>query len=127
MTSGSLVAGGVEDVNITCTATVNYSVVDSADLVYSYTWRNSLGQLITDNNRIIIKSFHNNISIISLFPLSVMDTIFSCTAVVYASNITDMFPSDGVTQHAVIGHILGKYTSKLYLVTRFIKVLKADN
>ena len=127
MTSGSLVAGGVEDVNITCTATVNYSVVDSADLVYSYTWRNNLGQLITDNNRFIIKSFHNNISIISLFPLSVMDTIFSCTAVVYASKITNMFPSDGVTQHAVIGNILGKYTSKFYLVTRFLKVLKADN
>ena len=51
MTSDSLVAGGVEGVNITCTATVNYSVVDSADLVYSYTRRNSLGQLITNNNR----------------------------------------------------------------------------
>ena len=50
VTSGSLVARGVEDVNITCTAIVNYSVVDSADLVYS-SWRNSLGKLITNSNR----------------------------------------------------------------------------
>ena len=78
VTSESLVAGGVEDVNITCTATVNYSVVDSADLVYSYTWRNSLGQLITKTK---IKSV-GNVSTLTLSPLSSLDTNLSCRVIV---------------------------------------------
>ena len=78
VTSGFLVAGGVEDVNITCTATVNYSVVDSADLVYSYTWRNSLGQLITKTK---IKSV-GNVSTLTLSPLSTLDTNLSCRVIV---------------------------------------------
>ena len=81
VTSGSLVAGGVEDVSITCTATVNYSVVDSAELVYSYTWRNSLGQLITNDNRTKIKSI-GDVSTLTLSPLSTLDTNFSCRVIV---------------------------------------------
>ena len=81
VTSGSLMAGGAEDVNITCTATVNYSVVDSADLVYSYTWRNSLGQLITNSNKTLINSV-GNMSILTLSSLSTLDTNFSCSVIV---------------------------------------------
>ena len=101
VTSGSLVAGGVEDVNITCTATVNYSVVDSADLVYSYTWRNVHDQLINNNKRTKIKSV-NNMSTLTLSPLSVRDTHFSCTTNVSALNSTDILTSDGSTHHALL-------------------------
>ena len=108
VTSGSLVAGGVEDVNITCTATVNYSVVDSADLVYSFTWRNLHDQLIKNNNkRTKIKSV-NNISTLTLFPLSTRDTHFSCTTNVSALNRTDILTSDGSTHLALLlGNITG--------------------
>ena len=100
VTSGSLVAGGVEDVNITCTATVNYSVVDSADLVYSYTWRNH-DQLIKNNNRAKIKSV-NNISTLTLSPLSTKDTYFSCTTNVSVLNSADILTSDGSTHPALL-------------------------
>ena len=101
VTSGSLVAGGVEDVKITCTATVNYSVVDSADLVYSYTWRNRYDQLIKNNNRTKIKSV-NNISTLTLSPLSTRDTYFSCTINVSVLNSTDILTSDGSTHLALL-------------------------
>ena len=106
VTSGSLVAGGVEDVNITCTATVNYSVVDSADLVYSYTWRNH-DQLIKNNDRAKIKSV-NNISTLTLSPLSTRYTQFSCTTNVSVLNSTDILTSDGSTHLALLqGNITG--------------------
>ena len=106
VTSGSLVVGGVEDVNITCTATVNYSVVDSADLVYSYTWRNH-DQLIKNNNRAKIKSV-NNISTITLSPLSTKDIYFSCTPNVSVLDSTDILTSDSSTHLALLlGNITG--------------------
>ena len=101
VTSGSLVAGGVEDVNITCTATVNYSVVDSADLVYSYTWRSRNDQLIKNNNRAKIKSV-NNISTLTLSPLSTRDTYFSCTTNVSVLNSTDILTSDSSTHPTLL-------------------------
>ena len=97
--SGSLVVGGVEDVNITCTATVNYSVVDSADLVYSYTWRNRYEQLIKNNKKTKITSV-NNISTLTLSPLSTRDIYFSCTTNVSALNRTDILTSDSSTHPA---------------------------
>ena len=100
VTSGSLVVGGVEDVNITCTATVNYSVVDSADLVYSYTWRNH-DQLIKNNDRAKIKSV-NNISTLTLSPLSTTDTYFSCTPNVSVLNSTDILTSDSSTHPTLL-------------------------
>ena len=107
VTSGSLVAGGAEDVNITCTTTVNYSVVDSADLVYSYTWRNNYTQLINNNKRTTIKSV-NNISTLTLSPLSTRDTYFSCTTNVSVLNSTDILTSDASTHHALLlGNITG--------------------
>ena len=106
VTSGSLVAGGVEDVNITCTATVNYSVVDSADLVYSYTWRNH-DQLIKNKNRAKIMSV-NNISTLTLSPLSTKDIHLSCTTNVSVLNSTDILTSDGSTNLALLlGNITG--------------------
>ena len=107
VTSGSLVAGGVEDVNITCTATVNYSVVDSVDLVYSYTWRSRYDHLIDNSKRTKIKSV-NNISTLTLSPLSTKDTHFSCTTNVSVLNSTDILTSDASTHHALL---LGNITS----------------
>ena len=96
VTSGFLVVGGVEDVNITCTATVNYSVVDSANLVYSYTWRNYYDQLINNNKRTKITSV-NNMSTLTLSPLSTRDTYFSCAPNVSVLNCTHILTSDGST------------------------------
>ena len=106
VTSGSLVAGGVEDVNITCTATVNYSVVDSADLVYSYTWRKRHRQFITNSNRTKIK-FVGNISTLTLSPLSTRDAHFSCTTTVSVSNSTDILTSNDSTHYDLLDNIKG--------------------
>ena len=102
VTSGSLVVGGVEDVNITCTATVNYSVVDSADLVYSFTWRSSYDQLIKNNNKRTKITSVNNISTLTLSPLSTRDTYFSCTPNVSVLNSTDILTSDSSTHPALL-------------------------
>ena len=108
VTSSSLVVGGVEDVNITCTATVNYSVVDSADLVYSFTWRSRYDQLIKNNNKRTKITSVNKISTLTLSPLSTRDTYFSCTTNVSALNKTDILTSDGSTRRAIL---LGNITS----------------
>ena len=76
-----LIAGGVDDVTLTCSASVDRGVVDFGDLVYSFTWYNSEGEVIMSSSRTIISSI-NNKSTLTLSPLSVDDSNINCSVVV---------------------------------------------
>ena len=76
-----LIAGGVDDVTLTCSASVDRGVVDFGDLVYSFSWYNSEGEVIMSSSRTIISSI-NNMSTLTLSLLSVDDSNINCSVVV---------------------------------------------
>ena len=76
-----LIAGGIDDVTLTCSASVDRGVVDFGDLVYSFTWNNSEGEVVMSSSRTIISSI-NNMSTLTLSPLSVDDSNITCSVVV---------------------------------------------
>ena len=76
-----LIAGGVNDVTLTCSASVDRGVVDFGDLVYSFTWYNSEGEVIMSSNRTIISST-TYMSTLTLSPLSVNDSNITCSVIV---------------------------------------------
>ena len=76
-----LIAGGVDGVTLICSASVDRGVVDFGDLVYSFTWYNSEGEVIMSSNRTIISS-NNNMSTLTLSPLSVDDSNITCSVLV---------------------------------------------
>ena len=79
--NSQLIAGGVDDVTFICSASVDRSIVDFIYLFYSFTWYNSEGEVITSSNRTIISSI-NNVSTLTLSPLSVDDSNITCSVVV---------------------------------------------
>ena len=84
VSSGPLVAGGVDDVTLTCSATVDSFIVDFGILGYAFTWLDRRGTtILTVNRTTIVSSTNNNISTLALSPLSIEDTNFTCTVVVH--------------------------------------------
>ena len=83
VSSGPLVAGGVNDVVVTCSATVNTTVVDFGTLRYTVTWLNRQGdEISTDSRTTIVSSTSSSFSTLTLSPLSTEDTNFTCVLVV---------------------------------------------
>ena len=83
MSSGPLVAGGVDNVIVTCSATVDTTVVDFGTLGYSITWLNRLGDVISSDSRTaIVSSSSSSSSTLTLSPPSTEDTNFTCVVVV---------------------------------------------
>ena len=85
VSSGPLVAGGVDNVIVTCSATVDTTVVDFGTLIYSITWLNRQGDEISSNSRTNIvssTSSSSSTSTLTLSPLSIEDTNFACDVVV---------------------------------------------
>ena len=80
--NSQLIAGGVDDVTLICSASVDRGVVDFGDLVYSFTWYNSEGEVIMSSSRTTIMSSFNNMSTLTLCPLSVDDSNITCSVVV---------------------------------------------
>ena len=76
-----LIAGGVDDVTLICSSSVDRGVVDFGDLVYSFTWYNSEGEVIMSSNRTIISSI-TYMSTLTLSPLSVNDSNITCSVIV---------------------------------------------
>ena len=75
------IVGAVDDVNFTCSASVDHDVVDTGDPIYSFTWYNSQGGEIMSGSRTIISQM-NNMSTLILSPLSVDDSNITCSVVV---------------------------------------------
>ena len=73
---GPLFAGEVE--SLTCTATLDLSIVDSGNILYSFTWRDREGNTVVSGSRTIITQTFSSSSL-TLSPLNTMDTNFTCT------------------------------------------------
>ena len=83
VTSDRLVAGGVDDVTLTCSASVNSLLVHFDTLGYTMTWRDRYGGVISSGSRAtIVFSTSSNSSTLTLSPLSTDDTNFTCVVVV---------------------------------------------
>ena len=108
---GPLVAGGVEDILLTCSAMVNSTVVDVdvQNIRYVFTWQDSNGQDIVSGDRTIITSSSSSpsSSSLTLSPLSTTDTNFTC-AVIVSEVQNKVFPSEpgsAVTSVNVVGEL----------------------
>ena len=81
--SDSLVAGGVEDVTLTCIASLDLNVVDNGDLEFSFSWRDRENMIKVAGGRISINSSPtSNSAMLTLSPLGTADTNISCTVIV---------------------------------------------
>ena len=74
-----LIAGGVNDGTLTCSASVDRGVIDFGDIVYSFTWYNSEGEVKSSNRTVI--SYMISTSTLTLSPLSVYDSNVTCCVV----------------------------------------------
>ena len=82
---GPLYAGGLDDVTLTCSASLNMDAIDRGDedILYIFTWMERGGGTIVSGGRIIISTTTSpttsTISSLTLSPLSTTDTNFTCT------------------------------------------------
>ena len=96
--TGPLLAGGAEDITLTCSAILDLTVVNPQlvrDILYSFTWRDRAGVEIVSGDRITISQSSSTtaFSSLTLSPLTTMDTNFTCTvAVSVPANV--LLPSD---------------------------------
>ena len=107
---GPLVAGGMEDILLTCSAMVNSTVVDVdvQDIRYVFTWQDSNGQDIVSGDRTIITSSpssSSSSSSLTLSPLSTTDTNFTCAVNVseVQNKVLASEPGSAVTSVNVVG------------------------
>ena len=108
---GPLVAGGVEDILLTCSAMVNSTVVDVdvQDNRYVFTWQDSNGQDMVSGDRTIITSSPSSFSSssLTLSPLSTTDTNFTCAVIVseVQNKVVASEPGSAVTSVNVVGEL----------------------
>ena len=93
---GPLLAGGAEDITLTCYALLDLTVVDTQqDILYSFTWRDRAGVEIVSGDRITISQSSSTtaFSSLTLSPLTTIDTNFTCAVgASVAQNV--LLPSD---------------------------------
>ena len=81
---GPLFAGEVEA--LTCTATLDLTIVDFGDILYSFTWRDREGNTVVSGSRTnITQTSPSSSSSLTLSPLNTMDTNFTCTVIAMES------------------------------------------
>ena len=83
VSSGPLVAGGVNNVTLKCFAMINTFVSDFGTFDYTFTWLNREDTVIQNSQRTnIVSSSTSDSSTLTLSPLNVQDTEFACTVIV---------------------------------------------
>ena len=82
VSSGPLVAGGVNNVTLTCFAMINTSASDFGIFDYTFTWLNREDAVIQNTKRTNIISSTSSTSTLTLSPLNVGDTEFTCTVII---------------------------------------------
>ena len=106
-------AGGVDDVIINCTASVDSSLVDFGDLQFNFTWRNRDGiKIISHDDRVIITSEKHQSTLI-LSPPSIKDTNFTCSVTI-SERLDRLLPSDE-KYHSVSIIVQSKYIVVVFL------------
>ena len=91
--AGPLVAGGVQDTTLTCSAMVDRSVVDRGTILYAFTWRDRDGRTVESGGRTIISTAAPQSSTLTLSPLNTADTNFTCAVAATESQNT-LVPSE---------------------------------
>ncbi len=85
MPPAPLYAGGLNDVTLTCSASLKMDLIDRGDeyILYTFTWMGMGGDTLVSGGRITISttttSTISTISSLILSPLSTTDTNFTCT------------------------------------------------
>ena len=81
---GSLFAGEVEA--LTCTATLDLTIVDFGDILYSFTWRDREGNTVVSGSHTnITQTSSSSSSSLTLSPLNTTYTNFTCTVIAMES------------------------------------------
>ncbi len=89
ISSDLLIVGGVDDVTITCSTSINQNIVDTGELRYSFIWIDRDGSEVRNSNRAIITSSSTSSwSTLTLSPLSSVDTFFRCNVTISESQLT---------------------------------------
>ncbi len=99
-----VVAGGVGDTVLTCTAVVDRAVVNRGTLEYAFTWRDRDSNTIVSGGRTILSNTApspSQSSNLTLSPLSIADTSFTCAVVVTVMEDTLVPSETGETSTAV--------------------------
>ena len=99
---GSLVAGGVNDVVLTCSANLDINVVNSGELRFNFSWRGSDNRTLLDGGRISINSSStSSSSMLILSPLSTTDATITCIVIV-TERLTRLIESQPATNSTTI-------------------------
>ncbi len=99
-----LVAGGVENTTLTCTAMVDEAVVNGVVIEYAFTWRDRDSNTIVSGGRTILSTTApspSQSSTLTLSPLSTADTSFTCAVVVTVMEDTLVPSAPGEASTAV--------------------------
>ena len=106
---GPLYAGGVEDTTLNCSAMLDLDVVDTQQQIfYTFTWRDRSGVEIVSGDRITISQSSSTTpsSSLTLSPLSIRDTNFTCAVRVTVSQ--DALTESDLGMATVILNVQGK-------------------
>ncbi len=83
-----LYANRDEMTELICNASLSSTVMDSQEMInINFTWFDFNGSIILNSPRISILYPMESISVLSLLPLSVLDTTISCEAIAVADNL----------------------------------------
>ncbi len=84
-----LLVGGVDNITLTCSASINRDIVDTGELRYSFIWIDRDCSEVRNGGRsIITSSTTSNLSTLTLSPLSSVDTFFRCNVTISESQNT---------------------------------------
>ena len=112
VTSDRLVAGGVDDVTLTCSASVDSFLVHFDTLSFTMTWQDRQSDVISSGSRTtIVSSTSSSSSTLTLSPLSTEDTNFTCVVVVseMLNSLTPSAEGTGSTTVAVQGNSFSSF------------------
>ena len=104
---GPLFVGEVQ--TLTCTATLDPTIVDSGDILYSFTWRDREGNTVVSGSHAIITQTSSSSSSLTLSPLNTMDTNFTCTVRAMESMNRLVSSAEGVSAVGFIFHSEEQY------------------
>ncbi len=97
-----LLVGGVDDVILTCSTTINRNIVDAGELRYSFIWIDRDGSEVRNGSRTVItSSTTSSWPTLTLSPLSSMDTFFRCNVTISEAQNTLQRSNAGTTSISV--------------------------
>lgn len=87
--NGPLYSNRNETTEFTCNASLSSAILNREEISFNFTWFDISGNVIADTPRTSIYYPEASVSVLSLFPLSVLDTNISCEVIVDAKVESD--------------------------------------